>query len=236
MEQAIQNELRPTFGGSMENGLTVLSNNFLHLLLVVLAVGFAQAPIQIFRFTIQIGAKGMELPALLPFAAVFVIFAFAYGFLLLSVIDYGSSYMFVKAVRGEKADFHNLVRGFKENYLDIVLANLLTFGIILLGMVFLIIPGIILSCRLAFVKYLVMDKKLGAVEAVEESWRMTKGYGWTIFLLAIVSFFIIIFGFLMLIIGIFPAIIYVSSIFASLYEAIKTKNGVHSTEQVLTKE
>ena len=220
----------------MENGLTVLSNNFLHLLLVVLAVGFAQAPIQIFRFTIQIGAKGMELPALLPIAAVFVIFAFAYGFLLLSVIDYGSSYMFVKAVRGEKADFHNLVRGFKENYLDIILANLLTFGIILLGMVFLIIPGIILSCRLAFVKYLVMDKKLGAVEAVEESWRMTKGYGWTIFLLAIVSFFIIIFGLLMLIVGIFPAIIYVSSIFASLYEAIKTKNGVHSTEQDLTKE
>jgi len=226
MENKGQNKLKPTFGDSMENGLKVLSDNFISLLLIVLVVGFVQAPIQIFRFVAEISLKHAELPLILSVLGVFLIFAFTYGFLLLSVFDFGSTLMFVKAVRGEKADFHNLVRGFKENYPDIVLANIMVFGIVLLGMAFLIIPGIILSCRLVFVKYLVMDKKLAPMEALEESWRMTEGYAWTIFFLGFISIFIIMFGFLLLIIGVLPAIAYVSSTFASLYEAILTNNGV----------
>jgi len=226
MENKGQNKLEPTFGDSMENGLKVLSDNFISLVLIVLVVAFVEAPIQIFRFIGEISLKNAELPLILSVLGIFLIFAFTYGFLLLSVFDFGSTLMFVKAVRGEKADFHNLVRGFKENYLDIVLANIMVFGIVLLGMAFLIIPGIILSVRLVFVKYLVMDKKLGPMEALEESWRMTKGYSWTIFFLGFISIFIIIFGFIMLIIGILPAIAYVSSTFASLYEAILTNNGV----------
>jgi uncharacterized membrane protein len=65
-----------------------------------------------------------------------------------------------------------------------------------------------------------MDKKLDPIEAVELSWKMTKGHGWKIFFMGFVSIFIIIFGLCMLIVGIFPAIIWVSSSFAALYESV----------------
>jgi uncharacterized membrane protein len=107
-----------------------------------------------------------------------------------------------------------------ENYLHIILANLLVFALVVLGCFALLIPGIIIGCRLAFVSYIVMDKKLDPIEAVEMSWRMTRGHGWKIFFMAIISFFIMIFGLIMLIVGIFPALVWISSSFAALYESV----------------
>jgi NhaP-type Na+/H+ or K+/H+ antiporter len=65
-----------------------------------------------------------------------------------------------------------------------------------------------------------MDKKLDPIEAVELSWKLTRGHGWRIFAMGVVSFFIIIFGLLLFIIGIFPAMIWVSSSFAALYQSV----------------
>jgi uncharacterized membrane protein len=65
-----------------------------------------------------------------------------------------------------------------------------------------------------------MDKKLDPIEAVELSWKMTRGHGWKIFFMGLSSFFIIIFGLILFIVGIFPAIIWVASSFASLYESV----------------
>jgi uncharacterized membrane protein len=84
----------------------------------------------------------------------------------------------------------------------------------------LIIPGIIIGCRLVFVSYIVMDKKLDPIEAVELSWKLTRGHGWRIFAMGITSFFIFILGLLMLIIGVLPAIMWISSSFATLYQSI----------------
>jgi len=96
----------------------------------------------------------------------------------------------------------------------------------MLGIVFLIIPGIIVACRTAFVSYLVMDKKMDPIVAIEESWRMTKGIGWTIFFMGIASVFLFIVGILFLIVGVFPVIVWTKSAFASLYENVLiTRNG-----------
>jgi uncharacterized membrane protein len=128
--------------------------------------------------------------------------------------------MFVQAVRQEKLDYETLIKGFRENYLSIILANLLVFALVALGIFALIIPGIIIGCRLAFTAYIVMDKKLDPIEAVETSWRMTRGHGWKIFFMGFCSFFIYIFGLIMLLVGIFPAMIWVSSSFATLYQSV----------------
>jgi uncharacterized membrane protein len=68
-----------------------------------------------------------------------------------------------------------------------------------------------------------MDKNLEAIKAVETSWQMTKGYGWTIFKLILMSILIIIGGLICLVIGVFPAIVWLASSWASMYQAVEFK-------------
>ncbi len=244
METQNQNKLETTFDGSFGNGWKVMSKEFLVLLLVVIILGIVNAPTQIFRINISpdhwhwdwhdFDLYNMGNFAVLGILAIILgIFALAYAFLVIPVIRYGANLMFLHAVRGIRPQFETLIMGFKENYLYIVFANLLKTALLILGTMFCLVPGIIVACRLVFVSYLVMDKKLDPIVAVEESWRMTKGYGWTIFLMGIISFFIYIFGFILLFVGILPASMWVKSSFASMYEAVlieKNANTANITE------
>jgi uncharacterized membrane protein len=147
------------------------------------------------------------------------IFAFFYWLLLFPIFSYGADLIYLRAIRDEIIDLKEMFIGFK-NYVNIILAHLLATAIIGLGFIFLIIPGIIFACRLVFVPYIVMDRNLDAVKAVEKSWQMTAGYGWKIFGMGILSFFIILLGLILLIVGVIPAAMWVSSAFASLYHSI----------------
>lgn len=237
METNNEYKLVPGFGNSFSTGWKVMIDNFLRLLLVIIVIAIVVAPFKIFNFNFGHndfhGApwnwdwsddRNWEhlfgMASLGIFAAFFALIAMLYAFLVAPVFKYGGDIIFVKAVRKIKPDFEYLIKGFMENYLHIVLANLLVFALVILGMFALIIPGIIIACRLVFVSYIVMDKKLDPIEAVELSWKLTRGHGWKIFFMGFVSFFILIFGLIMLIVGIFPAIMWVCSSFATLYESV----------------
>lgn len=230
METIQKNNTEPSLGNSFSHGWNVMMKYFLVLFLVVLVLGVVDAPPNIFTWRINPSDFGdwhwryympdMNLLTLGIVSVFLGLFALAYMLLIVPVFRYGGKIMFVHAARDIRPDFNLLIQGFRQNYLSIVLANLLAGALIMLGMMAVIIPGIIIGCRLAFVGYLVMDKKLDPILAVEESWRMTKGYGWTIFFMGIVSFFIFIAGFCLFFVGIFPAIVWVKSSFASLYEAV----------------
>jgi uncharacterized membrane protein len=238
METNEQNKILPTFSGSFSNGWKVLNKYFLALLLVVIALGVLVAPFQAGKININPGCMHWNnghfdffnagLAALGMFALVIGIFAVAYSLLVVPIFEFGANLIFVHAVRDIKPQFETFIKGFKENYLHIVLANLLTIALVMMGFIFLIIPGIIIACRLAFVSYLVMDKKMDPIQAVEESWKLTKGHAWTIFFMAIVSFFICLLGLIMCFVGIFPAMIWVKSSFASLYEAVLVEKNAQS--------
>ena len=123
-------------------------------------------------------------------------------------------------MRDENADIRGIFSGFQTNYLNIVLANLLVFAIVGIGMVLLVVPGIIFGCRLSFVPYLVMDRGLDPVAAIEKSWNMTRGHGWRIFAMYLVAIVLICVGFMLVIVPAFFAWIYASCAFASLYHAV----------------
>jgi hypothetical protein len=229
METERKYNLIPTFGDSFGTGWHVMFDNFLRLFLLVLIMAIITAPFKMAHFNfnmsdfhqapwnwhhaIRFGTFGI-------FAMMFGLISMLYAFLIAPVFEFGANLMFVQSVRKTKPEFETLIKGFSENYLSIILANLLVFALVVLGFFALIIPGIIIACRLCFVPYIVMDKKLDPIEAVEYSWKLTKGHGWTIFFMGFTSIFIIIFGFICLIVGIFPAIIWVWSSFATLYESI----------------
>jgi len=205
METQIQKKIEPTFSGSFGHGWYAMGKNFLTLLLVVIVLGIIVSPTQLVKVNLDADSfklvgqiEGIHriggIAVLGVFAIILGIFAFFYMILLVPVVKFGADLMFVHAVRGIRPQFETLINGFTQNYFHIILASLLRIALIMLGMIVLLIPGIIIACRLAFVSYLVMDRKLDPIIAVEESWRLTKGHGWTIFGMAIVSFFIFIAG------------------------------------------
>jgi uncharacterized membrane protein len=240
METNNEYRLVPGYSNSFGTGWRVMTDNFLRLFLVIIILAIITAPMRGFNFKFDasdldhfrnwgffsgegfshsirelfaIGSLGM-------FAAFFGMLGLLYSFLVAPVFTYGGKMIFLQAVRRTKPDFEYLVRGFMENYLHIVLANLLVVALVVLGFFALLVPGIIIACRLSFVSYIVMDKKLDPIEAVELSWKLTKGHGWQIFFMGLTSFFIIIFGLILLIVGIFPALMWIGSSFATLYESV----------------
>jgi hypothetical protein len=242
METKREYNLVPGFGNSFSTGWNVMMDNFLRLFLVIIILAIVAAPFKIFNIDLtpsgfhgapwnwhSYSGKEWEhffgLASLGIFAAFFALIGLLYMFLVAPVFRYGGKMIFVQAVRQIKPDFELLIKGFMENYLNIVLANLLVFALVALGLFALIIPGIIIGCRLAFVAYIVMDKKVDPIEAVEMSWKLTKGHGWKIFFMGFVSIFIFIFGMILLIVGIFPAMIWISGSFASLYESVLREKG-----------
>jgi hypothetical protein len=237
METNHEYKLVPGFRNSFGTGWKVMADNFLRLLLVVIILAILVVPFKIFNM--DFGPSHLHgapwnwnwdderswehlfgLASLGIFAAFFALIAMLYAFLVAPVFKYGGDIIFVRAVRKIRPDFEYLIKGFMENYLHIVLANLLVIALIILGMFALIIPGIIIACRLVFVSYIVMDKKLDPIEAVELSWKLTRGHGWKIFCMGFASFFILIFGLVLMIVGIFPAIMWVCTSFAALYESV----------------
>jgi uncharacterized membrane protein len=227
----------PGFGNSFSAGWRVMTDNFLRLFLVIIILAIVTSPMKMFNFKFDMsdlhnlpwnighdfGHSFRDLPflgAVGVLAAFFGFVAMLYSFLVKPVFEYGGSMIFVQAVRKIKPDFEYLIKGFMQNYLHIILANLLVFALVVLGLFALIIPGIIIGCRLVFVSYIIMDKKLDPIEAVELSWKLTRGHGWQIFFMGFVSIFIVIFGLCMFIVGIFPALIWICSSFAALYESV----------------
>ena len=151
----------------------------------------------------------------------YIVFAIAYTILFSDPMEYGVQYAFLKVARNEKVEVKDMFF-FTKNFWNTVFAYFLTDVIIVVGCLFCLVPGIILACKLAFVSYLVVDKRMDAVEAIKESWRMTKGHSYTVFVIGLLAIFIYIGGFILCGIGIILSTMWVKLAFASLYHAVDT--------------
>lgn len=207
----------PSIGGSFSHGWSrIFGAQFLPLLLTVLIVTLLNGPTYSFKM------EGHDFGPMLLFLPL-ALFGLAYAFLFIPVLKYGRNYIFLQAMRDEEVDLKTLFEGFRTKYLNIILANLIVWALVFLGLMMLIIPGIIVACRLAFVSYLVMDKNMEPMKAVEKSWQMTRGHGWKVFGIAILSFFIAIAGLIAFVVGILVSMVWIESAFASLYLAVQSE-------------
>lgn len=67
-----------------------------------------------------------------------------------------------------------------------------------------------------------------AVEAVKESWRMTGGYSWRIFLMVLLAIPIIIAGLICLVVGVIVSMMWLALALATLYHSV---SGLKQTPQ-----
>lgn len=229
-QQTIDYNLQPTVGSSYGMSWEVMKKNFLELLLVIVIYFAVSIPV-------GIGRIGTEAAGLGAGGVLLGLFSIAFGLFVVAPVAYGMAYVFLKVTRGEKFDVADIFEGFKDNYLQIILANLLTFAIVMAGIILLIVPGIIFACKLAFVPYLVMDKKMEAIDAVKTSWNMTRGHAWTIFFIGLLAIPIVIMGIILLVVGIIPAAIWLEGASAAIYHAVdKQLNNNAEVEPVVATE
>lgn len=220
-QQSYRNNVQSTVGSSYGLSWEIMKTNFLELLLVMVIYIVATIPAGIGRIGTE--AAGMGAGGIL-----IGLFSLVYGLFVVGPLSYGMAYIFLKVIRGEKFNVADMFDCFKSNYLNILLANILTGAIIIAGIIVFVIPGIIFACKLAFVPYLVMDKKLEVIEAVKTSWNMTRGHTWTIFLMGLLAIPIAILGLIMLFVGVVPASMWIEGAFAAIYHSVDKELNNHA--------
>ena len=214
--------LVPGVGSAYKNGWRQLWKYFIALFVIGLIGCIIGIPTQMNEW-----AQGAAAAGILGFLAFF------YGILVAGPVQYGVTFAFLKAARGDKLEIKDMFAAFK-NYWNAVLASLFVGVIIVIGLVLLIVPGIIFACKLAFTPYLVVDRKMAVMEAIEESWRMTGGHAWKVFFIGLLAIPICIAGLLCFIVGIIISIMLVGLAFASLYHAVSSAGKASVQEGVPT--
>ncbi|MEC8339406.1 MAG: hypothetical protein VXZ40_02175 [Nanoarchaeota archaeon] len=144
-----------------------------------------------------------------------------YSFLIAAPIGIGYLWVMYLISNGKKVKFSNLFDLFERNYINAILASILVTFIILIGFIALIIPGIYFAVKLFFVNILIIDKKMDSIQAIKASWKLTEGYFWKILGLTLMYIPIIIGGLLLLIVGIIPAVAWISASQAVMYNSIQ---------------
>jgi uncharacterized membrane protein len=220
METIQNNEMVPqspppeaSVSGVFGHGWEILKKYFPELILVLFVEMLFSLPMGFSNVFFNVDYLGLFTISL--FNVVYVVLVFM-------PVSYGTAWVFLKAVRGDPFRVQDMFFAYQQ-FGNILIANFLVGFIVGAGFVMLLVPGIIFACKLAFVPYLVMDEKMEAVDAVRKSWNMTRGHTGTIFLMGIVSFFVIICGLICFIVGIFPAIIWISLAFAAIYMVVAAK-------------
>ncbi|MBW2522825.1 MAG: hypothetical protein JRI23_01555 [Deltaproteobacteria bacterium] len=123
------------------------------------------------------------------------------NFLVASFMLGGMTLMCLKIARGEPYEFGDIFKG-GPYFGGILAANFLIGLGVVFGLIFLIIPGIYLALAWSLTVPVMVDREIGPIEAMKESWRLTVGQKGNIFLFGLLMVGIAILGLLACCIGI----------------------------------
>ena len=122
------------------------------------------------------------------------------GTLLGMVVTMGIMRMCLRFVDDDRGELVDLFATFPL-LINYVFATIVVGIIVTIGMLFFVIPGIFLGIRLQMYAWAIVDKQIGPIEALSQSWEMTRGSAWNLFLLSLLLGLVNILGMLALGIG-----------------------------------
>lgn len=163
-----------------------------------------------------------------PMAALSGIMAFMPVAIILSIyFTIGQFRVAIAAARGEEFEFARFFSGF-DRLLPGILVSIVVYLGIVVGMIFLIIPGIIIALGWSMVVPLLADSKTGVGEMLSESWNATKGQRGQIFLFYLACGGVAILGLLALGIGILVALPVIMIAMAEVYMCVTGRRTAES--------
>ena len=144
--------------------------------------------------------------------------------LLAGPLQLGLCIYFLKIYNGNNPSFFDLFEGFKP-LLNVLLVFIIINALTLLGLFFLLVPGIIISLGFSMTYYIIAEHpEMQFNEALEHSWKMMDGHKMELFSLHLRFIPWYLLGLLFFVIGIFLVIPWHNLSITSYYNAIKQKN------------
>jgi len=191
-------DLRPmTLGEVLDHTFTLYRENFL------LFVGIAAIPylvVLIGRFLFLLSSRGTLRnpnnfsPGMLGGIILGALGAAAIWVILLGIAQAATIWAVSELYLGRSASVRAAYANSKDRIMTVIVIIILVFlaTVITSGVTFflLCIPGIYLACRLAVSVPVAMVENESSIASMERSMELTKGYGWQIFLLFLLTFVI----------------------------------------------
>lgn len=122
-----------------------------------------------------------------------------------TIVQIGVITITLKLVDSKKASINDLFSNIRV-YWRYLGGSILYFLIVSIGLILLIVPGVIWGIKYQFYGFNIVDKKMGVIDALKESAKITEGVRWDLFIFGLALVGIIILGALALGIGLFAAI------------------------------
>ncbi len=156
---------------SLMESWTFFKNHVVAIALIILPI---VVPIEILTALYQYFLAGEELELteqLIP--------------MLIGVIAYpiyaaGLVFFIASVIVGERIDTQTLWRLGAKFWLPYLIMSVLVGFTVVLGFILLIIPGVILAARYAFTEFELLLNELKPIDAMKNSWHITKNYMWVI--------------------------------------------------------
>jgi len=126
-------------------------------------------------------------------------------FVVVTTISLGVAKITLHIRDGKPVEFANLFDSFNR-VPWLMLATFLMMFATFFGVLLLIVPGIIIAIRLCFIAFITADEGCNAIDALKRSWNITRGFGFDLFLFALLLIGVNILGFICLGIGVFVSV------------------------------
>ncbi len=115
------------------------------------------------------------------------------SFLVSSFIVAGIMNFSLKVARGAPYSFGDLFSG-APFFASVLTANFIIAIAVAMGFVLFIVPGAILALGLSMTIPLIIDRNLGPIEALTESWKLTDGHKTNLFVFGLIAVGLLIGG------------------------------------------
>lgn len=122
-------------------------------------------------------------------------------FIISGPITAGTYMYALRLIRGGDSDLGEMLRGFQVFGKAFVVFALYSVMVIV-GLIFLIVPGVYVAVALMPAMFLVLDDDLGAVDTLRKAWEMTTGHRRQLFIVLLAIVGLNLLGLVALLIGV----------------------------------
>jgi uncharacterized membrane protein len=139
-----------------------------------------------------------------------------------STFALGLAKIYLRYRDGEKPIFENLFDGLARLHVYVAACFILSIAIGM-GLILFVVPGIIFLIRLWFVGFVVVDERVGPLEAIQRSWDITRGHTLDLFLLFLLLVGLNLLGLVILGVGLLVTVPMSGLSLAFLYRHLKPR-------------